>query len=253
MQLPAIKWRRVDGSFGSPKLDPLVHRRDAESASLSPVRNAQCCAAMIYPNRAPLVPTLDLPCRPAAVLWRVVSVAINAVKRKARRAFSHVGEERRKLTPSSANGYASTAIIFPTGVVPIVATFAHAVPSVPRPRDDSAGGVTVLERHFSDSFSSEASTTCAGFSTEPCRGSELFRSAITYSIPPRFVSVVMRPFANQQSSESLSSNVFDAGGKLLTFCGSHLSLLQGSLVRAVAGLVPRWRLALLVGYRTATI
>lgn len=87
----------------------------------------------LWPPRA-AVGVLQLPSRPAAILGRVVSVAVDAIKGHTFRALSHVGEEVLEATslvngePTVADGNASPSVVGVRGVRLLVAAVNHRHP-----------------------------------------------------------------------------------------------------------------------------
>ena len=91
----------------------------------------------------PLVGSLLLRRRPAAIRELVVPVVIFAVKSEPWRPLAHIGEEVFKDVPSSADGNATAAVILPFGGLRIRTSLLHASPRLIGWRKEASLGMTV--------------------------------------------------------------------------------------------------------------
>lgn len=89
---------------------PLVQGNVAEAELLGPLRQAFPLAVRPDEYRPPLVSVLLLRRRPAAILRRVVAIAVQPVQRVARRPLAHVGKEVLKGSPAVADADSTPAI-----------------------------------------------------------------------------------------------------------------------------------------------
>ena len=79
---------------------------------------------------------LFLACCPSTILWRIIAININTVKRCSRivslvrsMAFPHILIKHFKLIPSLANLNTSTPIVFIVKLISIITALAHINPS----------------------------------------------------------------------------------------------------------------------------
>jgi hypothetical protein len=80
----------------------------------------------VYPS----VILLRLRRRPATILWTVVAIIVDAVKRHARGPISHVGKKVQKVIPAITNFYPAPAIAGIAGVLRIGAALKHRGPRI---------------------------------------------------------------------------------------------------------------------------
>lgn len=98
----------------------------------------------IHVARTPLVALLLTFGRPTAIIWRVVTVVVFALDRRARRAWRHIGLKRGVVVkPAIAHFNASPAVIFVRNVSRCVATAFHGLPN-------RVQGRRFFERHINN-------------------------------------------------------------------------------------------------------
>lgn len=118
-------------SGGPSTLAALMDGRPLHPASLGPFHKSQCLAIDSEPRRITSVPALFGSSGPPAVIWRVITVIINAVDRVLRcRALTHVGKEILETrSPSSTYRNAAATVICKGPVRTVLATVDHVAPA----------------------------------------------------------------------------------------------------------------------------
>ena len=110
-----------------------AHSADAYTKACQPVtalgvRVASRAGSALFQRVAP-VDVLLLVSRPAAVVWRVVATAVNAIYRVPQGWLAtHIGNKGREAVPFSANAYALASILWPSASIRILATLQHGIP-----------------------------------------------------------------------------------------------------------------------------
>lgn len=66
--------------------------------------------------------------RPAAIGWKVILVVVNAIKRQAVRAFTHISKKIDEIVPAITDSNPSAAVVFKPSVVFVTAPSKHAGP-----------------------------------------------------------------------------------------------------------------------------
>jgi hypothetical protein len=142
---------------------------------------------------------------PTYVSRSVVAIVIYTVKRKARRAFSDVGQESRKIVfPLFANLYSATAVIFILSVIWVTASIAHAAPYPVKRVCFSGFSEAVLES------SVVTSTGCCVAASNFFTDYDTFSAAVTLTVPLYCtVFAALSSGSNcDKSAETLASYIF---------------------------------------------
>ena len=159
------------------------------------------CAELIETAGAPVV-VLRFAVRPSNVGRSIVPIIIDAVQRKARRAFADIAKKIYEVFPPRVNFYATTAIVFISCIVGVVAAVAHAAPdSIQGMPLSRSAGISVFET----GDVTPARTDIAG--SEMLSSNNVGVSAVTLTQPsplfPNFIKLVQ----GDQFTEALIGNV----------------------------------------------
>jgi len=120
------------------------------------------------------------PRRPATIVWFVIAIVVNAIKREARRLFAHVRKEIFKaVAPTVANLDAATAVIFKLFNPWIVASRFHVGPSAECGTVSKSVGNTL----FPSSFPLKAAARLRVTATQITCTDGYFNSASTAALP----------------------------------------------------------------------
>lgn len=123
------QWRRCRGVLYAPASRKPIYNQVAFSPHPFGYFNRGDFGSIAHdPARVALVPALFLGCRPAAILWRVGAVHIDAIQRKARRLFAHVCKEVLKQAPPLADCDAARAVVLVLMRRGVVASRSHSRP-----------------------------------------------------------------------------------------------------------------------------
>jgi hypothetical protein len=193
--------------------------------------------SLSHPRNRPiprLIPGLLGNGGPSAIFWRVITVVINTVEGLAFRFMSHVGEERLKILPRLAYGYASSAISVIAAVGRLRAASQHVAPNricgSVWSTDKRSSRVPMCDIGIAAPLATRTPTALR-FSADERRPEDTFSVPALASANPspmvRFVYVQDGPPA-----EPLSCDVFSDGADTLS--GSHDDLLVVVAVRDAA-------------------
>ncbi len=113
------------------RVDSLPDHGMRHAEFVCPIHDALRPSIVRQHNGRALVARLRARQSPSAIIWRVISIVVDAIKRVFwRRTFSHVGEEIGKVTPSFAYGYSTTSIVHKGRVVLPSASVVHLIPRI---------------------------------------------------------------------------------------------------------------------------
>ena len=150
------------------------------------------------------VSVLFLASCPSAVLWRVVSIVVDAVKRLSFRFFTHVCEEVIKLIPPFTNSNSSASIVWKGFVSWIKASSPHCDPNIV----NSGTGVSMGSSPLRDKLPLQAPAGSRNSSLKhTVKKHDFFStvaSAITHGVPSTRSNTERSVFRDNKSSKSLS-------------------------------------------------
>ena len=198
----------------------LVEAKGINAGFLRPIRNAQSLPVVRKLDVSSGVARLLCWCCPAAISWLVALVVVDAIYRHSCRPFAHVGEERREVAPAVAHRDATSAI---SGIFDCQAPFFYPGPNL-------------IGRSPSAAVNMPTHPAPAAFvAANQVRWLAEIGTTVTSAIPPQRSVGAMGDRLNKNHAKTLPGYVLHSLRESDRIVVSHLGLLCGSVVRAVAG------------------
>jgi hypothetical protein len=198
-----------DGALGVPAgLKPASDTPLAESSSTNPLIQVSGLSKSRESHGVAPVGTLLPPRRPAAVLWRIWSVVVDALNGvTCRWAWPHVLKERRKaVSPAVADGDAAPAVASERLVARGMAALAHMTPRCVLGRAPPVGRVPMSGLQCPSQLALETAARLRGPVLE-ILAIAIRRASAVASAEPFRASLDWNAFNNDKTTESLSGKI----------------------------------------------
>ena len=164
-------WLRRFSSFGGrllsnrpfcipPRFYTSLNSLELKAKFFNPIYKWFCFAKSSYKSISPSIPVLLGLTRPSAILWGVVPIIVDSVKRTSFWSFSHICDkvcEPINSVPSFTNAYPPTAIVFELAESRVIAPMPHLCPSGIKRVMFSTPNKTISSNCFDIHFSTKAS------------------------------------------------------------------------------------------------
>lgn len=147
---------------------------------------------------------------PSAIIWAIVSVIVNSVKRFTIRPVAHIDVEVLKSKPPIANRYTSTAVVFVGRIFRVCASLLHAAPYFVH----AVVKLAVRGQLFLPAFLFKTSAR-VGTAAKMVKVCDFAVSAIAQTLPKCFSFLSVRKLNGDKPTKSLSCDVFFHNGALL--------------------------------------
>ena len=184
----------------------------------TPMLHAQRFTAHSVETRIPSIQDLAYPRGPLAILFTIVSVIFDSVKRHTRGAVSHISVKVFKtFHPALANRYTSSSIVFKPRPIRIIATIFHTLPC---PINRSPAH-SVLGLQSNSKASARRNKAVSQVSTS----TRCLRAATAYTFPHCMFRFSGASFDNSKIAKTFSCNV-----NKITHCFSLLELINYNTV-----------------------
>lgn len=174
----------------------------------TPFGNRQRFPAIGKKSRTAPIIQLHMDISPPAIIRRVWSIAIDAVKGQSRWRFSHISKKVLEVQPSFANSNTSAPIPYPACMAGIAATSYHALPDTIRACFRASVDIPLL----TDSFAPQATATSGeSFTQRGTPRTDVF-PAITNADPVGTTSIPRtgNTVQSYESPESLVPQIYKA-------------------------------------------
>ncbi len=204
-----------------------VKAASAKASQATPLRLGQRHAAILKTRVGSVVVVLLQAGRPAAILWRIAFVVINAIKRVMRsRRLAHISKEMFKRFPAVANRNTPRTVIFESPVLRIGATLVHGLPNAPKWGFALAVRCQSLAQSLRGFLSGQAPARLGAAPSKVMTRNGLFSTAVTLTNPGGLVKVVGAvPAQNHQTAEPLAYKVY--GWSHVCYVGDRGVLVNG--------------------------
>lgn len=209
----------------------------AESEGMTGINQARPLSLNQHEHVRPSVAPLFLHGGPAAIVRRIGTIVVDAIKRMGgARLASHVGQEICEVgAPALADGNAAPAVLVPIFVLRIRRAIEHAAPSMIFRCHAPAGGVAVRRLKWSEifpiAFNLEAATALRVATGQLGSIDNRRRAAVACARPSwlAFIIIVQGPRYDHESSKTLTGAINECRHiGVLFLTGPFLSRQKGA-------------------------